>query len=181
MATMKYLTFHLMSVFPLFASFHIQTSWLRSFAVDAVGVQTLPDEENQVVSGDPSTTYSEAYDKTVSRDDGGLLNIALLDYTLDTASSGQGPVNTYSFDSTVEAVSVLIDNSGASTSFEFSSSVEFTTNTSFRLEAVMLNLDGLLGDISLWVDDTFMWSALNGIEPIPTPDFLYEGSTNIAL
>jgi len=145
--------------------------------VEATGTQSSPDEVNQVISGDPTTTYTETYDKTVVRNDGSQLNLAFLGYSLDTISSGQGILNEYSFNATAESQSLLINNSGAETNFNFSSSIEFQTNTSFKMEAFVLSLDSPINEFSFWMDGSLIWSLSSGLEAMPVPDIATSGSS----
>ncbi len=163
---MKLILSFIVSTSSLWGAFDVQTSWLRASSASATGTPLAPDEISQVTTGDPATVYSESYSKVVRSEDTGITNIAIIDYDLNTNSSGQGLLNSYSFDTELEVIS-LVSNANASTNFNFSSSIEFTTNTSFGLEALMLNQYGEINDFSLWVDDTLLWSNLAGYQSTP--------------
>lgn len=144
------------------AAFDVQSSWFRSSQVEAAGSALSPDDISQDISGDPQSSYTETYTKSVISNDAGSLNSAYLAYTLSADSSPQGVVSSFSFNADATVFSQLSGTENGSANFTLSTATEFTTSSTFTLEAVLLQTSALVNDFSLWVDDVQYWSVSDG-------------------
>lgn len=166
---MKYFVLLLLSASFLFAAFDVQTTWIHSSLVEATGTETTPDNVDQTVIGNAATTYSETYEKNVTRDDSGILNSANLSYQVNSTQSPQGMADGYTFTSDASSFGTLLNQTGARTEFHYSTSTAFSASESFTLTTTLVSY-GQLNDFSLWVDGALWWSAISGFAPTPAPD-----------